>query len=84
MLNYNLASVSLHFFGVDQTNRGYTLAAISVNVSDILCGIYLFVIRMTESHYKDTFPLLDESWRSSFMCFTAFCLILSYSAVLNK
>ena len=78
-MNYNLASVSLHFFGGDQTNRGYTLAVISVNVSYILCGIYLFVIRMTASYYQDTFPLLDESWRSSFMCFTAFCLIPLFS-----
>ena len=31
------------------------------------------------SYYKDTFPLLDESWRSSFMCFTAFCLIPLFS-----
>ena len=79
ILIVNLASVSLHFFGADQSNRGYTLAVISVNVSDILFGIYLLVIRVTESYYKDEFPLLDEAWRSSFVCFTAFCLILLFS-----
>ena len=78
ILGFNALCIAIQLFAGQQCNRSYTRIFISLNASDILFGIYLFLIQTTDTYYKDTFPLLEQFWRSSFICFNLFALVLMF------
>ena len=58
--------------------EAFTLIAMSINFSDILCGLYLTVLWIGNFYYSDSFILRYFQWKSSYLCFSGFLLILIF------
>ena len=78
IVTVNLISMFLNVI-TRLSNMSYSMTAISTNVADILLGIYLNIIWMTDVSFKGQFISYDQSWKSSFICFTAFGIFLWFS-----
>ena len=55
----------------------------SVNFSDVLCGIYLATIWIADLIFKDKFTVKERSWRSGPLCFTAFGLLIWFTILIQ-
>ena len=75
VISLNLIS-SLIYVLNSKPNKPLSLPVISVNFSDVLCGIYLTSIWIADLAFKNKFIVKEESWRSGCMCFTAFGLLI--------
>ena len=64
-----------------KSNICYSIPVISVNITDIFCGIYLCIIWMTDFYFRGRFISNESHWRSSSLCFTAFGVSLWFSIV---
>ncbi len=60
-----------------EKTKVYGTIVISVNVVDITCGIQLLVLFVADIHYKGSFILQSDLWRSGSWCFSAFALALN-------
>ena len=58
--------------------KSFTSIAMSINFSDILCGLYLNVLWIGNFFYSDGFILIYFQWKSSFPCFGGFLFILIF------
>ncbi len=74
----NCISMILHVASY-KTNKSFSVAVISVNLTDILCGIYLGTIWITDIKQKGKFMAIEVMWRSGAACFAAFCISLTCS-----
>ena len=50
----------------------------SVNTSDLLCGIYLGIIWIADVSVGEYFVVREENWRLSLICFIAFGCLLCF------
>ncbi len=72
---FSSVSAVAHFLTWKQ-NPVFAITVTSINVDDGLCGLYLFVIWVTDIVFQETFFVQEVWWRSSIMCFFAlFCLL---------
>ena len=62
-----------------KTSKMFTIVIVSVNINDILCGIYLCFIWIADLSYHGSFHVKEELWRSGFLCLTAFTTILWFT-----
>ncbi len=54
-------------------------SVISVNIVDITCGLYLTIIWVKDVISDNMFALYESEWKSSFLCFLAFAILLNFS-----
>ena len=59
----------------------YFITVVSVNMTDMLCGLYLCLIWITDLYFQGKFISHERHWRSSFLCFTAFGMSIWFSIV---
>ena len=76
----NTLSICSHVI-LRKSNTSYFITVASVNITDMLCGLYLCVIWITDLYFRGKFISNERNWRSSFWCFTAFGISLWFSVV---
>ena len=74
----NIMSILIHYL-TKKSNNAYVGTIISVNVNEILCGIYLAFIWVSDINLKGKFLIKEELWRSGLLCFSAFGLLLWFT-----
>ena len=75
LLIANGISGILHGFN-RKLNKSFTIGVIGVNLTGIICAIYLKFLSIADLLMKGKFLLIENLWRSSFPCFISFGLIL--------
>ena len=63
------------------SHKTFSIIVVSINANDILCGIYLAFIWITDLLLSGKFHVEEESWRSSFLCFTTFTTIICFTVL---
>ena len=58
--------------------EAFSTIVMSINFSDILCGLYLALLWIGNFYYSDGFILFYFQWKSSFPCLSGFLLILVF------
>ena len=76
----NTMSICSHVI-LRKSNTSYFITVASVNITDMLCGLYLCIIWITDLYFRGKFISQERHWRSSFLCFTAFGISLWFSVV---
>ena len=76
----NTLSICSHVI-LRKSNTSYFITVASVNITDMLCGLYLCIIWITDLYFKGKFISNERYWRSSFLCFTAFGISLWFSVI---
>ncbi len=71
----NILSISLLS---QEHNKGFAHAIASINCCNLLCAFYLVVVWSSHFRYTVAFPFVEESWRSSVLCFIAMGTILLF------
>ena len=64
--------VFFSIFSLTNYYKAFSVIVISINLNDMLCGIYLASIWMADLILKDRFLVEEELWRSGVMCYIAF------------
>ena len=80
ILFVNILSIFSHAI-LRKSKPTYFITVVSVNITDILCGLYLCLIWITDLYFRGKFVSHERHWRSSFLCFCAFGLSLWFSIV---
>ncbi len=57
----------------------YNFIVLSINVTDILCGVYLLIIWYGDMLYKSLFPAKKYVWTNSILCSLATTVVLIFS-----
>ncbi len=78
MLLLNSVSVLVNCFVSDST-KSYLSTVVSVILTHMLFLLYLCAIWIADIHFKETFLLKEELWRSSVGCLGAFHLVFWFS-----
>ncbi len=73
----NTVSVFLH--GKLEKLSTFSLAVVMINISDMLCGIYLFVLLIADAFYGNNFIFSEDSWRAGTTCNLIFVICLTFS-----
>lgn len=77
---FNIACISLSKFLV-KTMSHYQILVLFVNISDLICGAYLFVILSADSYYEGKFYTRELFWRTHFLCHTAAAMSLLFTVL---
>ena len=64
-----------------KSKKSFSIIVIIINVNDILCGIYLSFVWVADLSFSGSFHVKEEYWRSSFLCFTAFTIVLWFTVL---
>ena len=80
ILILNLLSILVQI-RICKSNKSFSIIVIIINVNDILCGIYLSFVWIADLSFSGSFHVKEESWRSSFFCFTAFTIVLWFTVL---
>ena len=64
-----------------KSNKSFSIIVIIINVNDTLCGIYLSFVWIADLSFSGSFHVKEEYWRSSFLCFTAFTIVLWFTVL---
>ncbi len=70
---------SLIVFFLQTSNSATKIIPVSINFSEIMCGIYLFIIWISDVMHKDMFVLQEEKWRTSVVCHIASGVFLYFT-----
>ncbi len=65
----------------NHSTKGYKTYVCSANIGDFVCVVYLCLVWISDVVHANTFCVYEQIWRSSFGCFTAFCLIFLFHIV---
>ena len=76
----NFLSIALQIRSY-KSNKNFSLIVISININDILCGIYLSYIWIVDLSFGDSFKAKEESWRSGNLCLIAFTTALFFTVL---
>ena len=60
-------------------NQNFQIKVIGLNFSDILCGIYLLGIWISDMILKGIYLINQDLWKSHSFCFTSLCVILWFT-----
>ena len=60
-------------------NKAYFICLAAVNVSDVLCGVYLGIIWIFDVAFEGKYILKEEYWRSGPVCFLAFGIMFYFT-----
>ena len=78
ILLVNSVSILLHIV-TGKFSRTFAVTVVSINLDDVLCGLYLCIILIVDIKYQGSFVVKEELWRSNLLCFIAFDTILLFS-----
>ena len=78
ILLVNSVSILLHI-STGKFSKAFAVTTVSINLNDVLCGLYLCIILMVDIKYQGSFLVREELWRSNLLCFIAFDTILLFS-----
>ena len=71
---------SIFMYSLKQKSmKTFSAIVISININDLVCGIYLNCIWVSDIIFKDKFMVKEEIWRSGPGCFTALGITLWYT-----
>ena len=62
-------------------NKTFSLIVIAINFNDLICGLYLCNIWVSDIMFQGTYLIKEEIWKSHPLCFIAFFLIFYFSFV---
>ena len=62
-------------------SNSFNINIAAVNLSDIICGVYLFIFLINNSSYNDYFIFREDKWRSSLACYSLFALNLIFNTL---
>ena len=82
ILFFNSTSVILQLKSVLKNvykNTVFSITVISVNLTDSLCAIPIFILWVADLYYKGNFVLEEERWKSEVLCFLTFSINLHFS-----
>ncbi len=65
-----------------QQSGSYNTIVGSINIGDLLCGIYLTMIWSADIYYGETFVVKNLQWRKNATCTLAFAINLFFSLFL--
>ena len=74
----NFTSILIHFV-TRKGNKPYSVTVVSINLTDVLFGVYYACIRIADIVFKDRFLVKEMSWRSGTICFVAFGTLLWFT-----
>ena len=78
----NMASITLQKVslkkGCDNT-AAFGISVAFVNISDLLCGVYITIIWISDLAYSGNFVLKEVNWLSSITCFVIFGTTLYFN-----
>ena len=60
-------------------NQNFQIQVIGLNLSDILCGIYLLGIWISDMILKGIYLINEDLWKSHSLCFTSLCVVLWFT-----
>ena len=63
----NTISIILHFLTI-KSNKSFAIIVISNNFNDLLCGIYLGSVWISDMVFKNEFLVKEKMWRSGSVC----------------
>ena len=75
--------ISITTHSMKYSMKAYSVCVIVINISDIICGLYLGIIWISDIFFKGEFILSESKWRSSTVCFLAFGIVV-YAALTNQ
>ena len=78
LLNF-LSSLLLNF--PHESNKSFCILVFAVNTNDVLIGFYLSIIWISNAAIKDNFYIMEKQWKSGFLCFTCFGILLWFSTL---
>ena len=73
----NVFSILIHF--PTRKSNVFSVTVISFNINDIICGIYLGCIWISDVIDKEDFLVKEKLWKSGHLCFTAFGIVLWFT-----
>ncbi len=73
-----MISITLHSLAPD-LKKVFKLLVVAVNSTDLLCSAYLHIIWIADAVFKGAYLFHGSHWESSWVCFTAFFLLLYFS-----
>ncbi len=74
----SVASVEISKLIFGEKPGVYGRAILSVNMTDLLCGLYMLLLLSTDFHYQEKFFVFELFWRSSVPCFVIYFLMLNF------
>ncbi len=79
----NICALALHARRLkgNKEVRLFEATVVAINMSDLLCYLYLVDLIMADQYYKMSGQLLLLTWRNSFPCHLAFSVIFSFTLV---
>ena len=60
-------------------NKNFQIKVIGLNFSDILCGIYLSAIWVSDMRLKGIYLINEDLWKSHPLCFISLCVVLWFT-----
>ncbi len=69
-----------HILGRQSTGSLYICLVMSVNITDLLCAVYLLTIWISDLNLCKIFILEETVWMSSVTCHFAFAVLITYTA----
>ncbi len=75
---FNFISVLLHISKEGVFQSAFIIIVIFINFTEVLYGIYLSIIWVTDTINSGLFFLKEEKWRSHPLCFALFGLVIWY------
>ena len=73
-----MLSILIHFL-VKRLSKPFSATVISINLNNILCGIYLACIWIADVALEDKFQVKEKLWRAGPLCFMAFTIVLWFT-----
>ena len=70
---------SLLYLKFLKMNTAFDIIVRFVNFSDLLCGIYIFILWIADIYFRGEFALQETNWISHPICFVAFGMSLHFS-----
>ncbi len=77
VLILNVISFCIHWFR--RKYQTFAKIALSINVSDILFGIFLCLIWIANEQYSGGFAVNEQVWRASLTCFLSFSIVFLFN-----
>ncbi len=75
ILILNIVSVTAHTKS-RITNKAFSKIVLFINMNDMIYGTYVAMLWITDTEYEHVFLVKVEQWRSSWVCFTAFGMVI--------
>ena len=78
-ISLNILSISLALLYLQKKYQNFQIIVIGLNLSDILCGIYLMGIWISDVTFKGVYLINEDLWKTHNLCFTSLSIILWFA-----